>query len=262
MNNTIASLICLFLFLGLGSCKDASHQSTTQQIAQSRPFDTESALRTTQDSEPVYRYVIAPNGLSLRATNSLDSKKLAGMPLGSRVTLLNESYETPLEIEYIKGGMQQVQYNEQIGYAFNGYLSPIPLAEKEQATEDYLADLKTRFPEVSYESRPNDPDFHEGTTDTYTIPATTWHEAYYLVAALYRSPKTLGFPNPAGPDLELFEDPEKPDDVWDSFLTATREKNALKKIGYDYRAAGFGYGYTIERESEKLFKVVYLGFVD
>jgi len=251
------------LFIGLVSCKETPAKDSAKQTAQSETNDPKISPHEEQDSQLEYRYVMVPNGLSLRATNTLDSEKLAVMPFKSKVVLLEEASDKPIEVEHIKGGMHKIRYEGQTGFAFSGFLSQLPLPqEEEQSTEDYIATLKEQFPDVTFESKANDPEFHEGSTVTFTLPATNWHEAFYIVSAMYQSPKTLGFPKPSGPELETIEDPEKPQEVWDSFLTVTRENNSFKKIEYDYRAEGFGYGYDIVRESDKLFRVEYLGFVD
>ena len=263
MKNSIVPVLCALLILGLDSCKNIADEKATQETAQSQTEDTEVPLQSDQNSEPVYRYVMVPNGLSLRKDNTLDSEKLAGMPFRSEVVLLEEATEKPLEVEHIKGGMHKIQYDGKTGYAFSGFLSSLPMPqEEEEGTEAYIAKLKERFSGVTYESRPNDPDFHDGVTDTFTLPAASWHEAYYLVAAMQQFPKNLEFPSPAGSDLETIADPEKPKDAWDSFLTVTRKNNTLEKIEYSYRAEGFGYVVTIVRESEKLFRIEHLSFVD
>lgn len=212
--------------------------------------------------EDAKMYVLAPNGLSLRKENKLNSEKLIIMPLGSEVVLLEAAMGESLEVEHIKGGMHFVSYEGQTGYAFSGFLGGFPLRGKDQGTDMYISQLKEEFPNITYETKSNDPDFHEGATDTFTLPATSWHEAYYVVSAMYELPKTLGFPNPSGSALETFEDPSKLDSTWSSYLTATRENNILQKIEYAYRVEAFGFNVEITRKSEQLFLVEYLVFVD
>ncbi|QCX01544.1 SH3 domain-containing protein [Aggregatimonas sangjinii] len=258
MKNSIVYVLAFVFLICLGSCKEKA-----KQTAQSEGRDSTLVAQENQDTALGDLYVMVPNGLSLRADNALDSEKLAVMPFRSRVVLLQEAADTSLEVEHIKGGMHMVRYKGQTGYAFSGFLSHLPMPEEEEeGNEVYIAKLKENYSEVTFVSKPNDPDFHEGTTDTFTLPATSWHEAFYIVAAMYELPETLAFPNPSGPELETFEDPDKPQEVWDSFLTVNRENNALKKIEYYYRAEGFGYGVDIQRKSENLFQIEYLGFVD
>lgn len=257
-NNSFICVLTYAFLTCLGSCKES-----TKQIAQAEAIDKLLVLPEHQDTSLGDRYVMVPNGLSLRADNTLNSHKLTVMPFGSRAVLLQKGADTSLEVEHIKGGMHKIRYEGKTGFAFSGFLSHLPMPEKEdQSTEEYIAKLKERYPQVTFESKPNDPDFHEGTTDTFTLPAKSWHEAFYIVAAMYRLPNTLGFPNSSGPERETFEDPDKTQEVWDSFLTVNRENNKLKKIEYSYRAEGYGYGYHIVRESENLFQIEYLGFVD
>jgi len=246
----------------LNSCKEeAKNEIAEDNAISSDSLTKDTSVEEKRAAEQKY-YVIAPSGLSLRKDNNLQSEKLLGMLLGSEVLLLEAAATNEIEVEHIKGGMHKISYNGQTGYAFSGYLSPIHLPKQNQATEDYLADLKEEFPEVRFKSKANDPDFHEGTTDTFTLPATSWHEAFYIVSAMYQLPKSLGFPNPSGPEQTVTEDTKKPKDAWDSFLTATRKNNSLEKIEYSYRAEGFGYTVTITRPTDTGFAVEYLGFVD
>jgi len=206
--------------------------------------------------------VLAPNGLSLRKTKSLDSEKLTVMPLGSEVTLLEAASEISLEIEHIKGGMHKVNYNGQIGYAFSGFLGAFELQKPNEELATYIGRLQEKYPSLNYESKDNDPDFHEGVTETFTLPASNWAEAYYAAATACAIPKSLGFPSPQGPLEEIIADPEKPTNVWSSDLNITRNKNNLEKIVYGFRTEGFGSAVTIERDNNTTFRITYLRFVD
>jgi hypothetical protein len=83
-----------------------------------------------------------------------------------------------------------------------------------------------------------------------------------LVAGIYELPKSLGFPNPKGPDKEILEEPNKPEEVWSSDMGITRTKNTLTKIVYSYRAEGFGYSVEITRPDNTDSRIEYLVFVD
>lgn len=208
------------------------------------------------------RYVMAPNGLSLRAENTLKSERMAVMPLGSEVTLLEVASDSSMVVEQIKGGMEKVAFKELVGYCFSGYLSQLPLPKKGLSVKAYVDTLKKDFPMATFEQKSNNPDFHEGNTDTFILPTTAWHEAYYTVHALYHLPKALGFPNPLGPAEEEVEEPNKTDDVWYSSLKIHRTANALTRISYYYRVEGYGYTISIAPNESGFFTVEHVEFVD
>lgn len=259
MTTSSRKFLSALLFIGLCSCKD---NATSQNNVAVKDSVATAKTAITKDFKDQKRYVIAPNGLSLRKEASLESEKLTTMPLGSEVVLLEEGGPEILEVEHIKGKMLKLGYDGLVGYAFSGYLSPIRLRSADESTEAYILNLKETFPDIHFESRPTDPDFHEGAIDTYTLPVTNWHEAFYLVAGIYELPKSLGFPNPKGPDKEILEEPNKPEEVWSSDMGITRTKNTLTKIVYSYRAEGFGYSVEITRPDNTDFRIEYLVFVD
>lgn len=262
MNKQAPLLLLLLLCISLYSCKDKAAKTVSQETDNSKinavnPETTSGEVFQTQKL-----YVIAPNGLSLRKENSLESEKLAGMPLGSEVLLLEGNNTADLEVEHIKGSMLKVGFDGQVGYAFSGYLSPIWLRSENEDTKAHLLKLKETFPSISFESKRTDPDFHEGNIDTFTLPASTWHEAFYVVAGIYDLPKSFGFPNPSGPDKEILEEPNKPEEIWSSDLEVERANNTLTKITYGYRAEGFGYSVEITRPNTADFRIEHLAFVD
>jgi len=251
--------LALLTLLVSSAFKNTQSNGNTNKIAQHTANTLSTKVKT---ANAITLYVLAPNGLSLRKENTLDSEKLTVMPRGSAVQLLEAAPTTDIEIEHIQGGMHKVHYQGQIGYAFSGFLSPFELMEEHGNINEYINHLKEKYPSLSYESVPNGPDFHEGYTETFTLPAKHWHEAYYAVAALAYVPKTLGFPKPYGPVEETIEDPNKPEETWASDLIITRKENTLEKIVYGYRTEGFGASVTLTRQADAVFKVSYLRFVD
>ena len=250
------SFLSVLLF---GACKEVEPKTNELPLAQNTDTIHDKAAATQTNT---MRYVLALNGLSLRKENTLGSEKLTIMPLGSAVALLEAASDTLLEVEHIKGGMHKIAYQGETGYAFSGFLGNFELPIKDEDVETYMARLKKKYPHLTYKSEDNDPDFHEGYTETFTLPANNWPEAYYATAATCHFPKRLGLPASNGPDQETMEDPEKPADAWSSYLTVTRKQNELQTIEYAYRTLGFGSLVTIERDNEKEFRVTYLRFVD
>ncbi|MFT5738506.1 MAG: hypothetical protein ACJAU2_001232 [Maribacter sp.] len=92
--------------------------------------------------------------------------------------------------------MYKISFEDQAGYAFSKYLSPVPVHQGQEVTETYISRLKKQFPDAGFSSNPNDPNFQEGVTDTFTLPAIGWHKAVYLISAMYLFPKSFGCLNP------------------------------------------------------------------
>ncbi|MGB3152838.1 MAG: SH3 domain-containing protein [Maribacter sp.] len=262
MNKKALLLLLLVLCIGLFSCNHKAAKTGSQKTDNSKNTADSTKTDTSKIFQRQKLYVIAPNGLSLRKENSLESQKLIGMPLGSQVLLLEKSNTANLEIEHIKGNMLKVSFDGQVGYAFSGYVSPIWLRSENEDIEAYLTKLKETFPSVSFESKRTNPDFHEGIIDTITLPASSWSEAFYLISAIYELPKSLGFPNPTGSDKELLEEPNKPEETWFSELDVERANNTLTKITYNYRTEGFGDIISLTRLESNKFQVEHIGFVD
>lgn len=207
-------------------------------------------------------YVMAPNGLSLRQDNNLQSKRLAVMPFGSEVLLIDDDPGQTITIDHIQAHLAPAFFNTQKGYCFDGYLSPIPLPKKEQSAREYIAALKENHPDASYSSKDNPPDFHQGLTETLTIPVRHWHQAYYISAAVFGIPKSLGFPNPKGSKEERILQKDKENHVWSSELVITRDDDGFKSIGYGFRTEGYGSSLSITPMPNGFFKVVQIAYVD
>lgn len=97
-------------------------------------------------------YVFAESGLILRDSPSQWGKQVDLIPFGEQVEVLaldkNEPLGTPVEVQeitdfVISGHWKKVNYKNQIGYVFEGYLSPFPapkLALDEPISEDRYFD--------------------------------------------------------------------------------------------------------------------------
>ncbi len=250
------------LFGLIGSCKENNaKKASLSRIAITNSTENTPAL---PQSQKVHKsmFVIAPNGLSLRKENAINSERLLLMPLGREVRVLEEVTDDSLTIENIRGAMLKIEYQGNKGFSFSGYLSPFPLPNKGQSIAGYADKLKKLFPDVSFSSKPTDPDFHEGTIDTFRLPARSWSEAFFMAFAIYQLPKSFGFPDSKGVAQETIEEPTKPTEAWSSFMTITRTENNFKSIEYAYRAEGFGYRMLLTRPNENSFEIEYLSFID
>ncbi len=111
------------------------------------------ALQIALAQEPVNTtyYVWAKSGLSLREAPDKNAKKITTIPYGNKTTFISKVYEhlTVTEFTNFEYGdiWFKINYDNQIGYAFAGYLSYL---KPPKASENYdlLTYLKENFTKV------------------------------------------------------------------------------------------------------------------
>ncbi len=212
--------------------------------------------------ENAYFYVMVPNGLSLRKLDQLDSEKITTMPYGSKVKQTSAIYTVDMTVENIPGSMMEINYNGDVGYAFNGYLSAFPMPKKDEQPEDYIKSIKEQFPNASFSQKDTPEDFHDGYINEITLPTSSWHEAFYTTMALCHIPKSFGFPGLEGDDKEIISEKNPEEGTWTSDLTINRTNNSLEQISYSYRTEGYGVNVAITEGEDNLMHIEYLVFVD
>lgn len=255
MKIRVLLLVAASLFMILGACKNSTQEATNELS------ETVSVSEATPQN-PTEFYVMASSGLSLRKENTTTSDKLAVLPYGSLVTVYPQTTQAAISVEHIEGTMQPITFNGLEGYCFSGYLSRYPMPVKGVSVEDYLAQLKAKNAAVTYEQKENGPDFHEGYSETITLPTAKWHEGYYIAQNLFDTPKSLAFPNPKGIPSETIEAPTKPKEVWTSDLLVKRTNNKLDTITYRFRGEGSGHGFIITKPDSEKLKIERYVFVD
>jgi hypothetical protein len=188
----------------------------------------------------------------LREFNNLNSDRLAKMPYGTKVKVITPEKNLTMNVGGIKGGMNEIEFNQKKGFAFNGYLSKFFPPEKDVKVKAYAEELQVFFPGVVYSESAAGTASRPSNTETITIPTTQWHEAFFVAQQLFDFPKEFDFPNPEGKDEQVIEDSKPKRGVWTSELRISREENILQKIAYVYKAKGFGSSVTITKESETM----------
>lgn len=148
--------------------------------------------------DSVSYYVMATNGLSLRKVSSLSSEKLLTMPKGSKLKMTEVLYTIDTIIDYMPGSMVGVAYNENMGYAYSGYLTEYYIPKEPITADEYIKKAASIKPDVNYVERRNNTDFHEGYNGDLTLPNCSWQEAFYVAKAIYGIPDSFNFPNPSG----------------------------------------------------------------
>lgn len=249
MKTVAFSILVLAGFTFLFSCKnDAKTNEETQTVVtDSIPAET----------APDAMYVTAVSGLTLREFPNLQSAKLAVMPLGTKVKILIAEGKTTMNVGGIDGAMDEVEYNNKKGFAFNGFLSKFYPPEEDAAAKNYAEELKKDFPKVNYSEATGGTASKPTKTETLILPTDKWHEAFFTAQQLFAIPKSFAFPNPKGSNNETQQNNEKKKTDFISELQVSRNSNELQKIVYNYKTTGFGYMVTITKETEgmKLEKV-------
>lgn len=233
----------------LSSCKnDAKNNEDTQTVV----TDTIPAETT-----PGFMYVSAVSGLTLREFPNLQSAKLAVMPLGTKVKIVNAEDKSTMNVGGIDGAMDEVEYNNNKGFAFSGFLSKFSPPGLDSSAKNYAEELKKDFPKVNYSEATGGSASNPTKTEILILPTDKWHEAFFTAQQLFEIPKEFAFPNPKGSNSETQQNGNKKKTDFISALQISRSDNALQKIVYNYKTTGFGYTVTITKESTgmKLEKV-------
>jgi hypothetical protein len=219
------------------------------------------AAGNTPPAETGYLYVTAPSGLTLREFNNLNSDKLAVMPYGTKLKVLSNEKNNTMTVGGIDGGMNEIEYNNKKGYAFNGFLSKFFPPEKGTNAQLYVQDLKATFTTASYTETTGGTASNPTNTETVLLPTQQWHEAFYIAQKLYDIPVAFNFPNPKGKDVETIKNGKKPEQLLISDLILERKDNTLQKVTYYQSAEGFGSGVAITKEGD-MMKIEYTTVIE
>ena len=201
-------------------------------------------------SAETYLYVTARTGLSLREYNNLQSEKLAIMPYGSRLQILEKETNPTMKVQHIAGGMDKVSFNRKIGYAFNGYLSRFFPPEADMLPKAYANELKKDFAKVTFKESVQGTASKPINVETLVLPDATWHEAYFIAQQTFKIPREFTFPNPKGKTKDMVKGPKKETDTWFDALHINRDKESFTELAYKYESAKSSRYVTITKVKE------------
>jgi len=254
----IVSLALISTFV-LFSCKDVETNSSEIKISSGKKI---ALAETTLGEKPsvTYLYVTASTGLSLREYANLQSKKMAVMPFGTRVKVISSEKNSTMRIAEINGGMDEIEFNQKKGFAFNGFLSKYFPPEKGISAKGYADELKEDFPKVIFTETTGGTASKPTNTETLIIPESEWHEAFYIAQQLFNFPKEFVFPSSKGKEFQVIKEKMFQNNTsttlstssWTSELQITRKDNALTKIECVYKNKGFSKLVTITKEGNKM----------
>lgn len=208
-----------------------------------------------------YVYITAPSGLSLREYNNLDSEKMTVMPYGTKVKVITVEEKETMTVGGIKGGMNQIEYNNKTGYAFNGYLSPFFPPEKNSNASQYVEDLKASRPAARYTKTTGGTASNPTETEIVLLPTTKWHEGFTFAQRLFDLPLAFAFPSPKGLDGENITNPKQPNYLFLSKLVVARAENQLQQIAYSQAGEGYQSSITISQVGD-MMKIEYVTVVE
>ena len=241
MKSVSFSILALIGFTILFSCKndvkenEESQKVVTDSIPEKVVIDA--------------MYVSAVSGLTLREFPNLQSAKLAVMPLGTKVKIVKTEGKTTMNVGGIDGAMDEIEFNNKKGFAFNGFMSKFFPPGENAAAKNYAEELKKEFPGVVYSEATGGMASKPTKTQTITLPTDRWHEAFFTAQQLFNIPKEFAFPNPKGANSETQQNGNKKKTDFISELQISRNDNELQKIAYNYKTDGFGYIVTISKEA-------------
>jgi hypothetical protein len=234
--------------LVFASCKNESSESKTDiSVNDIALVDT-----TIEESTPEYLYVTASSGLSLREFNNLNSERLAKMPYGTRVKVIVPENKLTMNVGGIRGGMNEVEFNQKKGFAFNGYLSKFFPPETDIQVKGYAEELKAYFPKVGYTESVGGSASKPSNTETLVLPTAFWHEAFFVAQQLFDFPKEFDYPDPKGKDKQVIQYAKSKDKGWKNQLEVTRTDNELEKIEYLYESQKFDSTITIVKDGNTM----------
>ena len=257
MKNTITHIVA-FALLGLFTACDTEQNDELATLDISAVNDTKIVEVVVKEN---HAYITAPSGLSLREYNNLDSEKLSVIPYGTKVKVITAEENQTMTVGGIKGGMNQVEYNNKVGYAFNGYLSSFFPPEKNSNAKQYIEDLKTSHPTATFTKTVGGTVSKPTETETVLLPTTKWHEGFTFAQRLFDLPLAFTFPSPAGRDEENKTNPRQPDYLFLSKLIVARADNKLAQIKYTQAGEGYQSSITIAEEGD-MMKIEYVTVID
>lgn len=242
MKTTALSILVIAGFFFLVSCKNEVKNNEENQIVVSDTIP--------QQTAPVSLYVTAVSGLTLREHPNLQSEKLVVMPLGTKVKIINAEGKTTMNVGGIDGAMDEVEFNNTKGFAFNGFMSKFFPPGESAVAKNYAEEIKKDFPSVEYFETNGGTASKPTKTETLILPTDKWHEAFFAAQQLFNIPKAFAFPNPKGSNNEIQQDGNKKKNDFISELQISRNANQLQKIFYNYKTTGYGFIVTISEDTK------------
>jgi hypothetical protein len=174
------------------------------------------------------------------------------MPYGTKVKVITQEKNLTMNVGRLEGGMNEVEFNQKKGFAFNGYLSKFFPPEIGVKAKVYAEELQTYFPQVGYIESSGGSASNPSNTKILVLPTTLWHEAFFIAQQLCDFPKEFDFPNPKGKDKQVVQFTKSLDKSWKNQLEVTRKDNQLEKIEYVNESQKFDRRISIQKKENTI----------
>lgn len=241
MNSVKMLSLALASIATLASCNEAQttdKDSETQTVIDEQLAMTEDLTDALSEElvedKTTYLYVTARTGLSLREFNNLNSEKLAVIPYGTRLEVIEHEGQQTMKVNNIKGGMDKVNFGRKSGFVFNGYLSKYFPPEEDVLPAAYAKELREDFPKVEFKEIVGGTASKPVNTETLLLPDAQWHEAYFIAQKIFDIPYEFSFPKQTGKAEQMVKGPKKESESWFDALHITRDGNGLTQLLYSY----------------------------
>lgn len=158
------------LFVQCGNSSESPQSSNGEEASAANPdIDL---------SETEAYYVLAASGLRMRTGASLDSEKMNVVEYGEKVQVVTNDDSAPIVVNGIKGRMLKAIYKNETGYMFEGYMSSIPVPDKNQMIADYARQLKRKGYEATYKESATDDEME--LEEVLTLPTKNLQETFLI----------------------------------------------------------------------------------
>lgn len=186
-------LFTIFLIWSCGNTEKTLNQAATANTNAATNIDT--IVETSPTTFETY-YIAAKSGLRMRKTPSLSGEKMDVVPYGAEISVANEEETTIPPVGGFKGAMVKVNFEGKTGYAFNGFLSSIPVPEKNQSLKQYVRKMKI----AGFEGSQTETLEEITHTQTLSVPTTNFQEAFLIAQRLGWIIGKFDLPNPKNPN--------------------------------------------------------------
>ena len=265
----LSKLLVFAILLTFISCNSSESNETQQQDQQ--PQTEQEAQQQTENtitSDISQYYVFASSGLNMRKTSDPKSDVVFKVPYGSTVKVVEntERGADDMVIENLNGQMLLLQYNDQQGYMFDGFLSQFPAPKQYEELGSYYKRLKKEGYEVSQDSTYEGDEGHFIITIGVLFPTEDLQEVFLIAKHLSSGRmvlKDFTFPKASSKQEEVIENPNKSEYAWEDNMTVTRDANGnITKIKHYYRGEGGGTSSIIYAPKDGKTKLEVIGVAD
>lgn len=165
--------ICFFAVL-LIQCGDNERETR----ALTNDNNGKEEIETSDLTETETYYILSASGLRMRKEASLKSKKLNVVEYGEKIQVNPSDGSAEINVSGIKGKMAKTYYKNDVGYMFTGYMSTIPVPEKDQGIAEYGRQLKRKGFNAKFDAEEIDDGME--LEEVLSIPANSLEEAFLI----------------------------------------------------------------------------------